>query len=138
MSAHQVLLWAVGVLLTLSAALAVYRIVRGPTILDRMIASDVLLTTLMLVVGTEMVAEGRDDLIPVLLVLAGTAAFATIAVARSVSKHDRRDPDDTSVDPLGTVDDAAGVLKRALADSEAMDDASLDVDDLRPTGRREP
>ena len=138
MSPHQVLLWAVGVLLTAGAALAVYRIVRGPTILDRMIASDVLLTTLMLVVGTEMVVEGRDDLIPVLLVLAGTAAFGTIAVARSVSKHDRRDPDDTAVDPLGTVDDAAGVLKRALADAEAMDDASLDVDDLRPTGRREP
>lgn len=138
MTAHEVLLWTVGVLLTAGAALAVYRIVRGPTILDRMIASDVLLTTLMLVVGSLMAAEGREDLIPVLLVLAGTAAFATIAVARSVSKHDRQDPDDTSVDPLGTVDDAAGVLKRALADAEAMDDASLDVDDLRPTGRREP
>lgn len=138
MTPHVVLMWIVGVLLTASAALAVYRIVRGPTILDRMIASDVLLTTLMLVVGTEMVLEQREDLIPVLLVLAGTAAFGTIAVARSVSKHDRRDPDDTSVDPLGTVDDAAGVLKRALDDAEAMDDASLDVDDLRPTGRREP
>ena len=137
MTASEILLWATGTLLTLSAGLAVYRIVRGPTILDRMIASDVLLTTMMLALGTEMVVEHRTDLIPVLLVLAGTAAFATIAVARSVSKHDLRQPDDASVDPLATVDDAPGVLKRALEDSAALDDAALDVDDLRPTGREE-
>ena len=134
MSLHEVLLWTTGVLLCAGAAMAVYRIVRGPTILDRMIASDVLLTTMMLALGTEMVVERRDDLIPVLLVLAGTAAFGTIAVARSVSKHDRRQPDDVGVDPLGTVDDAEGVLKRALRDSAALDDSALDVDDLRPTG----
>ena len=130
-------LWVVGALLTAGAALALYRVVRGPTILDRMIASDVLLTTLMLGIGTEMVIEHREDLIPVLLVLAGAAAFGTIAVARSVSKHDRREPDEAAVDPLGTVEDAPGVLRRALDDVEAMDDEHLDVDDLRPTGGEE-
>lgn len=130
-------LWVVGALLTAGAALALYRVVRGPTILDRMIASDVLLTTLMLGIGTEMVIEHREDLIPVLLVLAGAAAFGTIAVARSVSKHDRREPDEAAVDPLGTVEDARGALRRAMDDVEAMDDEHLDVDDLRPTGGEE-
>ena len=89
MTLHDLLVPVIGALLALGAALTVYRIVRGPTILDRMIASDVLLTTLMLVLGAAMAVQRRTDLLPVLLVLAATAAFGTIAVARSVSKHDR-------------------------------------------------
>jgi multicomponent Na+:H+ antiporter subunit F len=77
------------VLFTIAALLTVYRIVRGPSILDRMIASDVLLTTLMLVVGAEMVYNGHTRTIPLMVVLASTAIFATIAVARYVSKQDR-------------------------------------------------
>jgi len=80
-----------GVLFTVAALLTLYRIVRGPSILDRMIASDVLLTTLMLVVGAEMVFNGHTRTIPLMVVLASTAIFATIAVARYVSKQDRTD-----------------------------------------------
>ena len=79
---------AVIALLAIGAMLALYRLVRGPTILDRMIASDVLLTTLMLAVGADMVINGHTRTIPVMLVLAATATFATIAVARYVSKQD--------------------------------------------------
>ena len=79
-----------GVLFALAAAGAVVRIVRGPTILDRMLASDVLLTILLLVIGAEMVINGHTRTIPVMLVLAGTAAFSTVAVARYVSQQARR------------------------------------------------
>lgn len=79
---------AVGVLFTAAALLALYRIVRGPTILDRVIASDVLLTTLILVVGAEMVYNGHTRTVPMMLVMAATAIFGTISVARYVSKHD--------------------------------------------------
>ncbi|BDI21749.1 monovalent cation/H+ antiporter complex subunit F [Herbiconiux sp. L3-i23] len=78
-----------GVLLSAAALLVLYRIVRGPTILDRMIASDVMLTTLILVLGTEMALNGHTRTLPVVLVLAGTAVFGSIAVARYVSKHDK-------------------------------------------------
>lgn len=77
-----------GALLAVAAGLAVVRIVRGPTILDRMIASDVVLTILILVVGAEMVIDGHTRTIPLMLVLTGAAALATIAVARYVSKQD--------------------------------------------------
>jgi multicomponent Na+:H+ antiporter subunit F len=94
------------VMFTIAALLVVYRIVRGPSILDRMIASDVLLTTLMLVVGAEMVLNGHTRTIPLMVVLASTAIFATIAVARYVSKQDRSasstytiSPDPTAIDP---------------------------------------
>jgi len=85
----SVIYLAVGILFTVAALFTVYRIVRGPSILDRMIASDVLLTTLMLVVGAEMVYNGHTRTIPLMVVLASTAIFATIAVARYVSKQDR-------------------------------------------------
>ena len=79
----------VSVLLSAGALLALYRVVRGPSILDRMIASDVLLTTLMLAVGSEMVFSGHTRTIPVMLVLATTAIFATVTVARYVAWRER-------------------------------------------------
>jgi multicomponent Na+:H+ antiporter subunit F len=78
---------AAGVGLTATALAAIVRIVRGPTILDRMIASDVLLTTLMLAVGIDMVVRGHTDTIPLMTVIAATATFATIVVARFVKRR---------------------------------------------------
>lgn len=134
MTLHGVLVTVIFVLFAAGAALVVYRVVRGPTILDRMIASDVLLTTTLLVLGAVMALQRRTDLLPVLLVLAASAAFATIAVARSVSKHDRQDPEGAGRDPLGTVEDATAVLERTRQQVADLDDEGLDRDDLRPTG----
>jgi len=84
-----------GVLFSAGALLALYCIVRGPTILDRMIASDVLLTTLILAVGAEMVINGHTRSVPVMLALAAIAAFATIAVARYASAHESAPGDES-------------------------------------------
>jgi len=89
MIAESILHWVAGGLFTAAALLALGRVVRGPSILDRMIASDVLLTTLILVVGAEMVVNGHTRNVPLMLVLSGVAIFATVAVARYVSKQDR-------------------------------------------------
>ena len=85
----EITYWVIGIVFTAAALFAVAKIISGPTILDRMIASDVLLTTLILVVGAEMVYSGHTRNISMMIVLAGTAVFATIAVARYVSVHDR-------------------------------------------------
>ena len=81
--------WVAGALLAVTAVLVLVRIVRGPTLLDRMIASDVLLTTMILVLGTEAVVNRHATTIPVMLVIAAVAVFSSIAVARYVSKQDR-------------------------------------------------
>ena len=81
-----------GIGFTLTALCALVRIVQGPTILDRMIASDVLLTTLMLVVGVDMVLRGHTDSIPLMTVLGATAVFATIVVARYVKRRAEQSP----------------------------------------------
>lgn len=73
--------------LTVTALAAIVRIVRGPTILDRMVASDVLLTTLMLAVGMDMVVRGHTDTIALMTAIAATATFATIVVARFVKRR---------------------------------------------------
>jgi len=84
----DVLYVVMAALFSAAAFLALYRVVRGPSILDRMIASDVLLTTTMLVVGAEMVLNGHTNNVPIMLALAVIAIFATVAVARFVSQQD--------------------------------------------------
>jgi len=73
--------------LAVTACSAIVRIVRGPTILDRMVASDVLLTTLMLAIGTDMALRGHLGSIPIMVAIAATAVLATIVVARYVKRR---------------------------------------------------
>lgn len=108
MSAQSIVLAVIVVCLAVGAVLVFLRLLRGPTILDRMIASDVLLTTMMIALGTGMAVTRRTDFLPVLLVLAAVASYGTIAVARNVSKHDasaERDAD--GADPDGADPDRA-------------------------------
>lgn len=76
--------------LTVTAVFAIIRIVRGPTILDRMVASDVLLTTLLIVAGADMVLRRHTENIPLMTAVAATAVLATIAVARYVRRRAER------------------------------------------------
>jgi len=76
----------VGAMLSAAAALALYRIIRGPSVLDRMIASDMLLTTIICALGAEMVYNSHTRSIPAMLVIAATAFLASIVVARYVTR----------------------------------------------------
>jgi multicomponent Na+:H+ antiporter subunit F len=92
-------MWTIaGVLFASGGLLAVYRVVRGPSILDRMIASDVVLTSLILIVGMEMVVNSHTRTVPLMIVLAASAVFGTVAVARYVSKQDRPSEDGEELD----------------------------------------
>jgi multicomponent Na+:H+ antiporter subunit F len=79
----------IGVVFFAAVALAVYRIVRGPSILDRMIATDMLVATLICALAAEMVQHRHLNTLPVLLVLAMTAFLATVGVSRFVTQQDR-------------------------------------------------
>ena len=86
--AISVIYITVGVMFTVGALASVYRVVRGPSLIDRVIASDVLLTTLILAAGVEMVYNGHTRSIPLMVALAATAVLGSIAVARHVSPRD--------------------------------------------------
>ncbi|SMX83188.1 MULTISPECIES: monovalent cation/H+ antiporter complex subunit F [unclassified Brevibacterium] len=80
------------VLLAASAVMALYRIIRGPSILDRMIATDVVLASIMCGLGGFMALSGRTDLLPVLIVLAMLGFVGSVSVSRYVSKSDSMTP----------------------------------------------
>ncbi len=84
----NVLLLIIMVVFGVAAILTVIRIVRGPSILDRAVASDVLLTEVMCVLGAEMAIDGHTRNIPVLLIIAAIGVFGSIAVARYVARRD--------------------------------------------------
>ncbi|WP_288968858.1 monovalent cation/H+ antiporter complex subunit F [uncultured Microbacterium sp.] len=88
----NILLLLIMVVFGLAAVLALIRIVRGPSILDRAVASDVLLTEVMCVIGAEMAINGHARNIPVLLIIAAVGVFGSIAVARFVARRDNTTP----------------------------------------------
>lgn len=74
----------------IAAVLTIYRIVRGPSILDRAVASDVLLTEVMCVLGAEMAINHHTRSLPVLLIIAAVGVFGSISVARYVARRDNQ------------------------------------------------
>jgi multicomponent Na+:H+ antiporter subunit F len=82
------LMFAFVVVFCVAAVLTVIRIIRGPSILDRAVASDVLLTEVMCVIGAEMAINGHTRSIPVLLIIAAVGVFGSVAVARYVARRD--------------------------------------------------
>lgn len=87
MNEFHVITAGIAIIALAATALAcIVRIVRGPTILDRMVASDMLLTTLVLSIGADMVLRGHTDGIPLMVGTAATAVFATIVVAKYVRR----------------------------------------------------
>ena len=77
-----------GSMFAAGALLAVYRIVVGPSVLDRVIASDVLVATVISALAAEMALNRHTDTLPVLLVLALFAALGSLSVARFLPARD--------------------------------------------------
>lgn len=87
----NVLLIAIYVVFGVAALLTLWRIVIGPSILDRAVASDVLLTLVMCVLGAEMAINHHTRTLPVLLIIAAVGVFGSISIARLVARKDNVD-----------------------------------------------
>jgi len=81
--------------LVLSMAGVVVRLVRGPTVADRVVALDVLSAIAIGFIATYTVATGASALLDAALVLALVAFVATVAFARF---RERRAPEATPSD----------------------------------------
>jgi len=77
-----------GLLMGAGAVGALYRIIRGPSALDRIIASDVLVATAMIAIGAEMAINRHTDNLPVMLGLALFGIVGSVSVARFISSRD--------------------------------------------------
>jgi multicomponent Na+:H+ antiporter subunit F len=68
--------------------LTVWRIITGPSILDRAVASDVLLTLIICALGAEMALNQHTRTLPLLLIVAAIGVFGSISIARFVARRD--------------------------------------------------
>jgi multicomponent Na+:H+ antiporter subunit F len=77
--------WVCGALLTAGLALAVIRAEKGPSILDRTVALDIVVTTMIAAVALYAAVERRADVVPVLVVLSLVGFVGSVTVARFAS-----------------------------------------------------
>lgn len=87
----NLLLLVIYLVFAVAALLTLWRIVVGPSILDRAVASDVLLTEVMCVLGAEMAINQHARTLPVLLIIAAVGVFGSISIARFVARRDNVD-----------------------------------------------
>lgn len=84
----NIMLIVIYVVFAIAALLTLLKIVLGPSILDRAVASDVLLTEIMCVLGAEMAINQHTRTLPVLLIIAAVGVFGSISIARFVARKD--------------------------------------------------
>lgn len=70
------------VMLTVSAFLAIYRIVRGPSVLNRTLASDLMVSILICALGILIVSRRDEWSLPIVVSLSLLGFVASVAVAR--------------------------------------------------------
>lgn len=77
-----------GVMLAVGALLAMVRVARGPSVLDRTVAFDIITSVLIIAVALEAAVDRRIDTVPVLVALSlvGFIASVSIALFSSVAK----------------------------------------------------
>ncbi|MGC5050740.1 monovalent cation/H+ antiporter complex subunit F [Micromonospora sp. DT48] len=69
-------------LLSLTALLALVRLYRGPSLLDRVVAADMLLATMVSAVGAEAAVNRHVTTLPVLVVLSLLGFVGSVSLAR--------------------------------------------------------
>ncbi len=90
-----VVLWICAAMLAIGGLLALIRIARGPSALDRVVALDVLLSGLIAAIGLEAAYNQHGLTLPVLAVLALLGFVGAVTIARFGAESE---PEDT-VDP---------------------------------------
>lgn len=88
---ESVLAWAIGGLLAVSALLALIRITIGPSVLDRVVGSDVLVSIVVCSLGAQAALTDGSSTLPLLISLSLVGFMGSVAVARFVARD--RDPE---------------------------------------------
>ena len=78
----------VAIMLSAAAAGAIFRIARGPSILDRVLAADVLLTIVGAALATDMIVNRNLNYLALLISISLVGFIGSVTVARFVT--DRR------------------------------------------------
>jgi len=112
-----------GVLLTVGALFAIVRAEKGPSMLDRTIALDIVVTTMIAAVALYAAVNRRADVVPILVVLSLVGFVGSVTIARFAS-----------VEPEG---EGRVLTREEIAAMEAQRIDNEDVaEESRRSGRR--
>ncbi|MCU0301634.1 MAG: monovalent cation/H+ antiporter complex subunit F [Candidatus Nanopelagicales bacterium] len=79
---------AAGTVLAVSALLALVRVVRGPTIINRIVALDVMVSILISALGVEAAYNRHTTTVPIIVALALVGFVGSVSVARFVARDE--------------------------------------------------
>ena len=82
------LVWILVPIFGAAALLSLVRILLGPSVLDRVVAADVLVATILCGLGAEMAINHHATTLPVALGLALFAVFGSISVAKFMANRE--------------------------------------------------
>lgn len=82
----SIVLGIIAVILGVSALFAIYRVARGPSILDRVLAVDVLLAIVGGALAVDMVVNGHTNTLVILVATSVIGFIASVTVARFVTE----------------------------------------------------
>jgi multicomponent Na+:H+ antiporter subunit F len=80
----DVVLVIVGAILTVAAAVAIFRVVKGPSILDRVMGIDVLLAIVCAGIIADMAVRKHQDNLTLVVIISLVGFIGSVAVARYV------------------------------------------------------
>lgn len=113
------------VMLAVAAAGVLYRLVKGPALLDRVLASDVLLAVVAAAIAVEMVWKSHTDYMIVIVTLSLLGFIGSVSVARFVQPTRPRKTGET---------DGAATKEPAATKPEEQEQPATGADsDRRPT-----
>ena len=113
-----------GMLLTVGAVLAVVRAEKGPSMLDRTIALDIVVTAMIAGVALYAAVERRTDVVPILVVLSLVGFVGSVTIARFAA-----------VEPEG--EGRVRTREEIAAQEAERMDAEDEAEGARRSGRRE-
>ena len=90
MSLHQLVFYLIMPVLSVAMLLAFYRLVRGPSLPDRVVALDLMATLVIGIVAAYSVATGQPAYLDVAIILALIAFLGTVAFAYYIQRGESR------------------------------------------------
>ena len=93
MTWFTVVVWVAGGMLGVAAVLALIRAARGPTMPNRAVALDLLVSVVVCSLGLEAAYHQHSDTLPILVVLSLVGMVGSVSIARFATGDEPEDPD---------------------------------------------
>lgn len=88
----SVVIWVSTAMLTVAGVLALIRVAWGPTMLNRIVAMEVIVVVIVSAVGLEVASSRQTTTLPILVIVALVGFVGAVSVARFAAGDERNEP----------------------------------------------